>query len=93
MVSKKATRSQGVVFVSTTPPTGCHSACFMPALSLVLSILDNIQHHFMAISTPDASLPVLEDLITLIHAVPLPKNRAAAHSRYPTRYFTLTRIR
>jgi hypothetical protein len=73
MVSKKATRSQGVVFVSTTPPTGCHSACFMPVLSLVLSILDNIQHHFMAISTPDASLPVLEDLITLIHAVPLPK--------------------
>jgi hypothetical protein len=45
----------------------------MPALSLILSILDNIQHHFMAISTLDASLPALEDLFTLVHAVPLPK--------------------
>ena len=27
----------------------------------------------MAISTLDASLPALEDLITLVHAVPLPK--------------------
>jgi hypothetical protein len=48
----------------------------MPALSLILSISDNIQHHFMAISTLDASLPALEDLITLIHAVPLPKRLA-----------------
>src|SRR5271170_7051671 len=38
----------------------------MPALSLVLSISDNIQHHFMAISTesgnqscPEASIPDL----------------------------------
>ena len=46
----------------------------MPAFSLVLSNLDNIQHHFMAISTLDASLPALEDLITLVHAVPLPKS-------------------
>jgi hypothetical protein len=45
----------------------------MPVLSLVLSILDNIQHHFMAISTLDASLPALEDLFTLVHAVPLLK--------------------
>jgi hypothetical protein len=29
----------------------------MPALSLVLSISDNIQHHFMAISALDTSLP------------------------------------
>ena len=34
----------------------------MPALSLVLSILDDIQHHFMAISTLDAYLPAVEDL-------------------------------
>jgi hypothetical protein len=27
--------------------------------SLTLGILDNIQHHFMAISTLDASLPAL----------------------------------
>jgi len=39
----------------------------------VLSILDNIQHHFMAISTLDASLPALEDVISLVDAVPLPK--------------------
>ena len=48
----------------------------MPALSLVLSISDNIQHHFMAISRLDASLPALEDLITLAHAVSLPKRSA-----------------
>jgi hypothetical protein len=46
----------------------------MPALSLVLSILDDIQHHFMAISTLDASLPALEDLITLVHAIPFLKS-------------------
>ena len=46
----------------------------MPALSLVLSISDNIQHHFRTISTLDAPLPALEDLITLVHAVPLPKS-------------------
>jgi hypothetical protein len=28
----------------------------------------------MAVSTLDASLPALEDLITLVHAVPLPKS-------------------
>ena len=61
----------------------------MPALSLVLSILDNIQHHFMAISTLYASLPALEDLITFVHVVPLPKSRPAAHLRYPTRYLLL----
>src|SRR5271155_2255815 len=65
--------SSGVIFVSTTPLTGCRSTCFTPAPSLVLSILDNIQHHFMVISTLDASLPALEDLIPLVHAVPLPK--------------------
>jgi hypothetical protein len=48
----------------------------MPTLSLVLSILDNIQHHFMAISTLAISLPTLEDLIILVHAVPLPKKSA-----------------
>jgi hypothetical protein len=48
----------------------------MPVLSLVLSILDNIQHHFMAISTLDASLPALEDLFTLVHAAPLLKRSA-----------------
>jgi hypothetical protein len=47
---------------------------FTPALSLVLSILDNIQHRFMAISALDASLPALKDLITLVQAVPLPKS-------------------
>jgi hypothetical protein len=31
----------------------------------VLSILHNIQHHFMALSILNASLPALEDLITL----------------------------
>ena len=40
--------------------------------SLVLRILDNIQH----LSTLGASLLALEDLITLIHAVPLPKRSA-----------------
>jgi hypothetical protein len=30
----------------------------------------------MAISTLDASIPTLEDLITLIHVVPLPKRSA-----------------
>jgi hypothetical protein len=34
-------------------------------LAYVLSILHNIQHHFMALSTLNASLPALEDLITL----------------------------
>src|SRR5271168_40764 len=68
--------SSGVIFVSTTPLTGCRSTCFTPAPSLVLSILDNIQHHFMVISTLDASLPALEDLITLVHAIPLPKKSA-----------------
>src|ERR1700733_4971242 len=72
----KITCPSRVIFISTTPRTGCRSACFMPALSLVLSISDNIQHHFMAISTLDASLPALEDLITLTHAVPLPKRSA-----------------
>jgi hypothetical protein len=48
----------------------------MPVLSLVLSILDNIQHHFMALSTLDASLPALEDLFTLVHAGPLLKRSA-----------------
>jgi hypothetical protein len=45
----------------------------MPATSLVLSILSNIQHHFMAISILGASLPAVEDLITLAHIVPFPK--------------------
>jgi hypothetical protein len=44
----------------------------MPALSLFLSILVNIQHYFMDISTLDASLLALEDLITLVHAGPFP---------------------
>ena len=64
----------------------------MPALSLVLSILDNIQHHFMAISTLDTSLPALEELFTLAHTVPFQKGQPAAHSRYPTRYFTLREL-
>jgi hypothetical protein len=34
-------------------------------LGCVLSILHNIQHHFMALSTLNASLPAPEDLITL----------------------------
>jgi hypothetical protein len=34
-------------------------------LAYVMSILHNIQHHFMALSLLNASLPALEDLITL----------------------------
>jgi hypothetical protein len=64
--------SSRVIFVSTTPRTVSLSMLHA-ALSLVLSILDNIQHRFMAISTLDASLPALEDLIALVHVVPLPK--------------------
>jgi hypothetical protein len=43
----------------------------------------------MAVSTLDASLPALEDLITLLDVVPLPKSWPAAHSRYLTRYLPL----
>jgi hypothetical protein len=41
-----------------------------------LKHFSQLQHHFMAISTLDARLPALEDLITLIHAIPLPKRSA-----------------
>jgi hypothetical protein len=34
-------------------------------LAYVLSILQNIQHHFMALSVLNASLPAPDDLITL----------------------------
>jgi hypothetical protein len=35
----------------------------------------------MALSTPNASLPALEDLIALVHAVPLPKKAGPSLSR------------
>jgi hypothetical protein len=35
------------------------------SLAYVLSILQNIQHHFIALSIPNASLLALDDLITL----------------------------
>ena len=57
----------------------------MPVLSPVVSILDNIQHHFMAISALDASLPAL----LLSTPFPFQKGRPAAHPRYPTRYLLL----
>ena len=63
-------------FRSGDATTGCHSECLTPAFTLVLGILDNIQHHFIAISTLDASLPALEGLITLAHDVPLSKRSA-----------------
>src|ERR1700733_13842917 len=87
----KITCPSRVIFISTTPRTGCRSACFMPALSLVLSISDNIQHHFMAISTLDASLPALEDLITLAHAVSLPKRSARGSVAISDAIFLLLR--
>ena len=46
----------------------------------------------MAISTLDASLPALEDLITLVHVVPLPKNSPRLNSRYPMRYLLLPEL-
>jgi hypothetical protein len=44
----------------------------------------------MAISTLDAFVPALEDLITPLYtSLPFQKGRPAAHSRYPTRYLLL----
>jgi len=62
--------------VSVLPVSKIAEPFVMPALSLVLSILDNIQHQLTGISTLDTSLPALDDLITLVHAVPLPKRSA-----------------